>query len=90
MHSTPTSTPSRRQFALSGLALGASALTATHGALAADKAPVNRNTPSTRSGRKRRNKSSSARTQCLTRSGRNQEKLGAVPPSDSCTSGSTK
>lgn len=40
MHSTPTLTPSRRQFALSGLALGASALTATHGALAADKAPV--------------------------------------------------
>ena len=40
MHPTPTPTPSRRQFALSGLVLGASALTGTHGALAADTPPA--------------------------------------------------
>ena len=36
MQSTKPLAPSRRQFALSGLALGASALTAARGALAAD------------------------------------------------------
>ncbi|MEX8192012.1 hydroxyisourate hydrolase [Comamonas guangdongensis] len=47
MHPTQNLAPSRRQFALSGLALGASALTAARGALAAGTPPA---TPAQSSG----------------------------------------
>ncbi|MDR0214140.1 MAG: hydroxyisourate hydrolase [Comamonas sp.] len=49
MQSTKPLAPSRRQFALSGLALGASALTAARGALAAD-APAASTAPAQSSG----------------------------------------